>query len=254
MSQAPEVGWLFGLILLALVGIAVLAARFGGLGLERDLATAAGRALIQLGVVALIIAAVLSRAWASALFALLMFAVATGTAARRIGTGRSWSWVGVALASGVAPVLALVFGSGVVPLNGAGIVPIAGIIIGGTMTALALTGRRAFSALRQDGDLVEAGLALGMQQRPAILEVIARHSPEALTPVLDQTRTVGLVTLPGAFVGVLLGGGTAIEAGTAQVLVLLGLLASETVSVVVTQHLIASNRIMPADIRVRMPP
>lgn len=254
MSQAPEVGWLFGLVLVAMVGIAVLASRAGGLGLGRDLVTAAGRAVIQLGLVALIIAAVLSRSWASALFALLMFTVATGTAARRIGAGRSWPWVAIALGCGVAPVLALVFGSGVVPLNGAGIVPIAGIIIGGTMTALVLTARRAFSALRQDGGLVEAGLALGLPERPAILEVIAGHSPEAMTPVLDQTRTVGLVTLPGAFVGVLLGGGTAIEAGTAQVLVLLGLLASETVSVVVTQQLVAGNRLMPADIRARMPP
>ncbi|MGI8723657.1 MAG: ABC transporter permease [Geodermatophilaceae bacterium] len=254
MSQAPDVGWLFGVILIALVVLAVLAARAGGLALERDLVTAAGRAAIQLGVVALIIAAVLSRPWASALFALLMFAVATATASRRVGAGRSWLWVAAAIAGGVAPVLALVFGSGVVPLNGAGIVPIAGIVIGGTMTALSLTGRRAFSALRQDRGLVEAGLALGMQQHPAILEVIARHSPEAMTPALDQTRTVGLVTLPGAFVGVLLGGGSAIEAGTAQLLVLVGLLAAQTLTVVLTQQLIAANRIMPADIRATLPP
>lgn len=254
MSQAPAVSWLFGLVLVVLIGIAVLAARVGGLGLGRDLVTAAVRAGVQLAVVALFIAAVLSRSWASALFALLMFAVATGTAARRVGAARSWPWVALALAGGVAPVLALVFGSGVVPLNGAGIVPIAGIIIGGTMTALSLTGRRAFSALRQDRGLVEAGLALGMEQRPAILEVIARHSPEAMTPVLDQTRTVGLVTLPGAFVGVLLGGGTAIEAGTAQLLVLIGLLAAQTLTVVLTQRLIAADRIMPVDIRATMPP
>lgn len=254
MSQAPEVGWLFGLVLVVLVGIAVLAARVGGLGLGRDLVTAAVRAGVQLAVVALFIAAVLSRSWASALFALLMFAVATGTAARRVGAARSWPWVALALAGGVAPVLALVFGSGVIPLNGAGIVPIAGIIIGGTMTALSLTGRRAFSALRQDRGLVEAALALGMQQHPAILEVIGRHSPEAMTPVLDQTRTVGLVTLPGAFVGVLLGGGTAIEAGTAQLLVLVGLLAAQTLTVVLTQQLIAADRIMPADIRAALPP
>lgn len=254
MSQAPAVGWLFGLVLVALVVIAVLASRAGGLGLGPDLVTASVRAAVQLAVVALFIAAVLSRSWASALFAVLMFAVATATAARRIEAGRSWPWVAVAIAGGVAPVLGLVFGSGVVPLNGAGIVPIAGIIIGGTMTALSLAGRRAFSALRQEHGLVEAGLALGMEQRPAIHEVIARHSREAMTPALDQTRTVGLVTLPGAFVGVLLGGGTAIEAGTAQVLVLIGLLAAQTVTVVLTQELISANRIMPADVRASLPP
>jgi len=254
VSQAPEVGWLFALVLLAMIGVAVLASRVGGLGLGRDLATAAVRAVVQLAVVALFIAAVLSRSWASALFALLMFAIATGTTARRVGASTSWPWVAVALGCGVAPVLALVFGSGVVPFNGAGIVPVAGIIIGGTMTAHSLTGRRAFSALREERGLVEAGMALGLERGPAVLEVIGRRSREALTPVLDQTRTVGLVTLPGAFIGVLLGGGSAIEAGTAQLLVLVGLLAAETVTVVVTQQLIAARRVMPADIRATLPP
>ena len=53
---------------------------------------------------------------------------------------------------------------------------------------------------------------------------------EALTPGLDQTRTVGLVTLPGAFVGVLLCGGTALEAGATQVFVLIGLLATQAIT------------------------
>jgi putative ABC transport system permease protein len=59
----------------------------------------------------------------------------------------------------------------------------------------------------------------------------------ALVPALDQTRTVGLVTLPGAYVGVLLGGGSALQAGAAQLLVLVGLLAAEVVAVwVVTEQ------------------
>jgi putative ABC transport system permease protein len=62
-------------------------------------------------------------------------------------------------------------------------------------------------------------------------------------PALDQTRTVGLVTLPGAFVGVLLGGGDPLQAGAAQLLVLVGLLAAESVAVLVTVELVARRRI-----------
>ncbi len=47
---------------------------------------------------------------------------------------------------------------------------------------------------------------------------------EALVPGLDQTRTVGLVALPGAFVGTLLGGASPVQAGAVQVLVLVALL------------------------------
>jgi ABC-type iron transport system FetAB permease component len=52
------------------------------------------------------------------------------------------------------------------------------------------------------------------------------------------------VTLPGAFVGVLLGGGTPLEAGAAQLLVLIGLLATETIAVWVMTELIARGRIL----------
>ena len=62
-------------------------------------------------------------------------------------------------------------------------------------------------------------------------------------PALDQTRTVGLVTLPGAFVGVLLGGGSAVQAGATQLLVLVALLAAETIAAAVTLELVAQGLI-----------
>jgi putative ABC transport system permease protein len=65
----------------------------------------------------------------------------------------------------------------------------------------------------------------------------------ALVPALDQTRTVGLVTLPGAFVGVLLGSGNPVQAGAAQLLVLIGLLAAETIAVLITTELVARRHI-----------
>ena len=74
-----------------------------------------------------------------------------------------------------------------------------------------------------------------------------------LHPAIDQTRTVGLVTLPGAFVGVLLGGGSAGDAAAAQVLVLVGLLAAESCVAETSRRLIASGRIMPRDLRVLLP-
>ena len=45
-------------------------------------------------------------------------------------------------------------------------------------------------------------------------------------PALDQTRTVGLVTLPGAFIGALLGGASAVGAARFQIVVLVGLLCA----------------------------
>ena len=149
---------------------------------------------------------------------------------------------------------AVVFVSGAVPLTGAALVPITGIIIGGGMTACSLTGRRAFTALRDEHGTYEAGLSIGLARSDAIAEVIQRHLPESLVPGLDQTRTVGLVTLPGAFVGVLLGGGSPAQAGAAQLLVLIGLLATQTITVVVAGLLIRRTLLVPTDLRAALPP
>ena len=253
MSHSPGLEWNLAVALALLVVLAVTASRIGSLRIERDVLIATVRAILQLGAVALVIAAVLDRTWASVLFTLGMFTVAVVTAAGRIKARPDWMWVAAALGAGVVPVLTIIFTLQAAAFTGPAIIPIAGIIIGGTMTAHTLTARRAFEALRADRGQVEAGLALGLPRPSAIRVVIARHAPEAIFPAIDQTRTVGLVTLPGAFVGVLLGGGSAAEAATAQILVLVGLLAAETVEAVVAQRLIADGRILPEDIREALP-
>jgi putative ABC transport system permease protein len=59
------------------------------------------------------------------------------------------------------------------------------------------------------------------------------------------------VTLPGAFVGVLIGSGNPVQAGAAQVLALIGLLAAEAIAAVVTIELVARSRIIrPAEAHV----
>jgi putative ABC transport system permease protein len=55
--------------------------------------------------------------------------------------------------------------------------------------------------------------------------------------------------LPGAFIGVLLGGGSAVEAGAAQVLVLIGLLASQTITTAALLAMLAHARLARTDLR-----
>lgn len=248
-TSAPEADWRLAVVLAALVVIAATTSRVAGLGVERDHVTAAVRAVVQLAVVAAVITAVMESLWGSLAFAGVMFLVASATSHRRIGAPLSqWPWVALAIASGFVPVLTLCLGSGVIPLNGAGIIPIAGIVIGNTMTACTLTGRRAYDELAAQQGGYEAALALGFRSSDAALLAILPTAREALTPGLDQTRTVGLVTLPGAFIGVLLGGGTALEAGAAQVLVLIGLLAAQAITTAVLLRLIAHGRVVRADL------
>ncbi|MGZ5417148.1 MAG: ABC transporter permease [Nocardioides sp.] len=253
-SVAPTPDWRLAVVLLALVGVAVAASRLGRLDVQRNQVAAAARAVVQLAVVSLVITAALESLWWSLAFVALMFVVASVTAAGRVGSPRSQlPWVMAAVAAGAVPVLALILGSGTVPFNGPGIIPIAGIVIGNTMTAAVLTGRRAYDEIQGKFGSYEAGLALGLTSPAAAYEVIQPTAKEALTPGLDQTRTVGLVTLPGAFIGVLLGGGTPLEAGSAQILVLIGLMAAQALTAAVLLRLVAAGRVVREDLADRYP-
>jgi putative ABC transport system permease protein len=241
--------WRLAGVLVALVAVAVAASTAGRLGVERQQVTAAVRAVVQLALVSLVIAAALASVWWSLAFVALMFCVATLTSTGRLGCPRSQlPWVAAAIAAGVLPVLGLVLASGVVPFTGVGVIPVAGIVIGNTMTAASLTGRRAYDELTRSFGTYEAGLAVGLTSPEAAYEVLTPTAKEALTPGLDQTRTVGLVTLPGAFIGVLLGGGTPLQAGAAQVLVLMGLMAGQAITSAVLLRLVAAARVVRRDL------
>ncbi|WP_020660388.1 ABC transporter permease [Amycolatopsis benzoatilytica] len=235
------------LAVLALAGSAVV--RFGQLGQGRAVLVAAVRAVAQLALVSLIITVILRSDWLTGLFVLAMFSIAAVTSAGRIGARRQLAWVALALAAGVVPVLALVLGAGVVPPKPIAVVPVAGIVIGGSMTATSQAARRALDELKLRHGEYEAALALGFLPRQAALEICRPSAGHALIPALDQTRTVGLVTLPGAYVGVLLGGAGPVQAGTTQVLVLISLLAAESVAVLVTVQLVAAGAIRRAEPR-----
>ena len=95
-----------------------------------------------------------------------------------------------------------------------------GILIGGAMTATSIAGRRVTEELTAERGSYEAALSIGLSRRDGVILVAREAAGLALLPGLDQTRTVGLVTLPGAFVGVLLAGASPLQAGAVQLLVL----------------------------------
>ncbi|GAA1972497.1 ABC transporter permease [Kitasatospora viridis] len=239
-GQLLEVTPLLGVLMAVLLAVAVAVAGRGQLGHGKAVLRAGLRAVVQLSAVALVITWVVHSLWLTALFVLLMFTVAVRTAGRRITDepGWSWAWAALPIGGGVLPVLVLLLATGLLPGKGITIVPVAGILIGGGLTATSLAGRRALDELTQRHGEVEAALALGFEDRDARLEICRTAAATSLVPALDQTRTVGLVTLPGAFVGMLLGGASPVQAGAVQLFVLVALLAVEAVAIVAVLELV----------------
>jgi putative ABC transport system permease protein len=246
-NDTVRIGVALPIVLVGIVLAAMAVSFWTRIGRPRDVLTAALRAALQLAAVSAVILFVLRSVWWTWLFLAAMTLVAAGTAARRVtGSLRpsSW-WTVLPIVAGISPVLAVLLLSGVLPHAPAAILPAAGILIGNAMTATSVSGRRISSELETNWPVYEGLLALGIPA-PRAVRFLGRPAAHlALVPGLDQTRTAGIVTLPGAFVGVLLGGGSPIQAGATQLVVLFGLLLVQAIVVGVTTELIAAG-LLPA--------
>ena len=243
LSSQPVLGPALIVVCVVMVIATAVIYRVTGLGSPWTVPWAGIRAAVQLAAVAGVLAAAITRLWSSVLVLVVMFVVASLTAARRSQAGHGSALLAVSLALGLVAVLPLLLLSGVVPLTGVAVVPIVAIVLGNTMTAVAVAARLALDALKVQADEVEAALSLGVSERVSRMRVIRPSAGNALLPNLDSTRTVGLVTLPGAFVGVLLSTGSATQAGAVQILVLIALLLSQTCGVAATIELTARGMI-----------
>ncbi|WP_199547048.1 ABC transporter permease [Streptomyces sp. N35] len=238
-----------GVVLAVLLMVAVAVAAYARLSPDdsriraREIAVAGVRATVQLAAVSLLIGWVVRSVPLLLAFVVLMFSVAVRTAGRRITDNSTWWWAAAPIAAGVVPVVVALLLTGLVPLKGIALIPITGILIGGALTATVLGGRRALDELHTPRGEVEAAMALGMPHAAARLANARPAAPDALLPGLDQTRTVGLVTLPGAFVGMLLGGASPVQAGAVQLFVLVALLAVQAVAVAVVLDLVARAKL-----------
>ena len=194
-------------------------------------AYAIARAAIQLTAIAFILRGVISDArWAGVAVA-FMFTVAAVTCTRRLTfTWRRFAVVAGSMAAGVAVALSIAFGLGAIEWEPRYLLAFSGIVIGGTMAVSTLAGRHLLIGIHEKWEQVEGWLAIGGTPRQSTLAIARESVAEALIPTLDQTRTTGLVTLPGTFVGAIMGGASTADAGRFQIMVLAAVLAAGAIS------------------------
>jgi len=225
---------------LVLLGVAAGVDRAAGLGQGTALLVAGARAGVQLLLVGLVVAVVFRTPGLGPAYLLVMVTVAAHTSARRIGRGRRVRFgAAAAIAAGALVPAAVVLASGALPWSARSAVPFVAQLTGGAMTATTLAGQRLRDDVHGHWDQVEGWLALGAGPGEAVRPLARTAAARALAPAIDQTRNVGLVVLPGAYVGLLLGGASPAEAGRVQLLVLIGLLAAESVAAALVTRVLA---------------
>lgn len=199
------------------------------------------RGAAQLAALSLVLAGILGNPVLVAAGLVVVFTAAVWTVSRRIQADlRQTVAVGASMLAGNVAVLVIVFSTGAIEFSPRYALAIGGIVIGNTMSIGTLTGRIFHTSVRDHWDEVEGWLALGAAPIESTRELARTALHSALVPSIDQTKTTGVVVLPGAFVGAIFGGASPLEAGRFQIVVLASILAAGTITATILLRLVGA--------------
>jgi putative ABC transport system permease protein len=252
--MANDIGWTGLAASLVLVAVAVALSFWRKLSLEKSIIWASARALVQLLLVGVALNFVLRRnlAWSWAWVIAMMFFAADTVRRRAREVPDVFGLSLAAFAAAAVVTLAVLFGLRIFPLEPKTLIPLAGMMVGNSMTATVVVARRVLEELRDKRDEVEARLALGIATADAAKPYVRAALRTALIPQIETTKAVGLVFLPGAMTGLILAGTPPLAAVKVQAAVMyLVLGATATTTAVVA--LGVQRRLFTADQRLAVP-
>ena len=223
-----------------LVIIAILISWRERLGLEREVAVAALRALVQLAIVGALLLIVFDRGGLPAAFGWLAIMVViagfvAGGRARSIPQARSHAWWGIGVA--VTLTMGLLLALGTIDAVPRVVIPVGGMVVSTAMVTAGLGLQRTADVVDDQRARIEARLALGLSPREAFLEPYRTAMRTALVPSVDTTKVVGLISLPGAMTGLILAGVDPWDAIRYQIVVMYMLLGAAFMAAVISARL-----------------
>jgi putative ABC transport system permease protein len=163
-----------------------------------------------------------------------------------------WPLLG-ALALAATATLGLVVALGIIEATPRFLVPVGGMVVGNAMTAAAVSLNRLGQDVHDNAREIEATLALGATASEAVEPIVRRSLRSGMIPLIDSTKTTGLIFFPGTMVGMLLAGADPIDAVRLQLILLYALLGSVSIAALIATTLARRNFFTPAQ-QLREPP
>jgi putative ABC transport system permease protein len=234
---------------LALVAIAAAVSLWRRAELERDIGLAVLRSFLQLTAVGYVIQAIFEAddLWlvAALLAGMVLFGAFTARSRAR-AVPRAFGPLLLALGAAAAITLGLVLALGVFEAEPRFLVPVGGMVIGNAMTAAAVALDRLADEVAASRRQIEATLALGATARQAAAGIVTRSLRSGMIPLVDSTKTTGVVFFPGTMVGMLVAGADPVDAVRLQLILLWSLLGSVALSSVIAVSLAQRRFFTPA--------
>lgn len=225
---------------LLLVAVTAYVAVDQRLGLTRDLVEAVVRAAVQLIAVGFALRFLFehtgvpgSLGWVAAMV-LLAGRTAGG---RATGIPQAARIATVAIGAAALATVGLLVGAHVIEATPRIVVPMSGMVVSAAMTGATITLVRVRDEVRTARPLVEARLALGLPAAAAFEPHLRLALRASMAPAIDQTKVVGLITLPGAMTGLIIAGVSPVVAIRYQIIVMYMLLGAGTIAALVAGRL-----------------
>jgi putative ABC transport system permease protein len=234
---------------LVLVAIAAGVSIWQRLDLEADIGVAVARSFVQLTAIGYVINVIFDQDTLALVILLIAVMVVFGALTAR---SRAESVPGAflpllgALALAGATTLVLVVALGIFDPKPRYLVPVGGMVVGNAMTAAAVALNRMGDEVRSSAREIEATLALGATPTQAMLPIMRRSLRSGMIPLIDSTKTTGLIFFPGTMVGMLLAGADPVDAVRLQLILLYALLGSVALAALISTVLAYRNFFTPA--------
>lgn len=111
------------------------------------------------------------------------------------------------------------------------VIPIAGILVGNSMTGITLGFERLVTGMRDNARRIEGALMLGATPAAAAHRYAREAFAAAILPTVNAMIGMGIVFLPGMMTGQILSGSSPVLAIRYQIAIMLGILAAVTLTV-----------------------
>ncbi len=116
-------------------------------------------------------------------------------------------------------------------------IPIAGMIIGNSMTGISLGAKSLIEGMTEQKRLVEEALILGATPRAASRKIINNSFDSAILPTINSMVGMGIIFLPGMMTGQILSGPSPLTAIAYQIAIMLGILGAVSLTVIIMLQL-----------------
>ncbi len=225
-----------------------------GLRLEKTLAVASLRMIVQLAIVALVLKFIFAQTSAlwTALFAIVM-AVASAAEIVMRQERRFKNWRATMLSSSPAFLAGLIttfIALAVIQPQPwyapRFLLPVLGMLVGNALSGVALVLDTMTSAATRERPAIEARLALGSTRFEAFEDILRRSLKTGLMPILNAMAAAGVVSLPGMMTGQILAGVDPVEAAKYQIMIMFLIAGATAIAVVAAGvsavHLLTDDR------------